>query len=371
VLCAVFMIGAFCFYTAENLPIGLLPVIAADLHVSLARAGLLVTVHGLTVAICSIPLTLAVRRIPRRYLISGLLVAFVASLAAAALAVDYWQLLAAREVNALAQSVFWAVGVVTAAGLFPERMRGRVLSVLFAGSSLSTVAGVPSGTWLGQRFGWRLPFACLAATALVGLVVIAVLLPTSRPADDPGSAGGEPSRSRFTGLLVAYVFVVAGAFTLITYINPFLTSVGRFAESSVGPLLSVRGLGGVAALVTVAILLDRRPAAVLPGAVAVLVCVQLGLYALGTTKAAALVLLVGLGFAMNGLVTTTQYHIMRLAPGDTGIASAAGSVAFNIGIGSGSFAGSLLLPDVRATALLGAVFTGAGLVIATVVVRNR
>jgi predicted MFS family arabinose efflux permease len=74
---------------------------------------------------------------------------------------------------------------------------------------------------------------------------------------------------------------------------------------------------------------------------------------------------------MNGLVTTTQYHIMRLAPGDTGIASAAGSVAFNIGIGSGSFAGSLLLPDVRATALLGAVFTGAGLVIATVVVRNR
>ena len=71
------ILATFCFVTSENLPAGLLPLIADDLHSSLSAVGLLVTGYGLTVAVVSVPLTRATRRIPRRYLLSGLLAVFV------------------------------------------------------------------------------------------------------------------------------------------------------------------------------------------------------------------------------------------------------------------------------------------------------
>jgi predicted MFS family arabinose efflux permease len=43
--------GAFCFVTTENLPVGLLPSMAAGLHTSLPAIGRLVTGYGLTVAL--------------------------------------------------------------------------------------------------------------------------------------------------------------------------------------------------------------------------------------------------------------------------------------------------------------------------------
>lgn len=52
---AALMLAAFAFNTTENLPVGLLPLIADDLRVSLSSVGLLVTGYGLTVAVVSLP----------------------------------------------------------------------------------------------------------------------------------------------------------------------------------------------------------------------------------------------------------------------------------------------------------------------------
>ena len=115
------MLAAFTFNTAENLPVGLLELIAESVRVSLSAVGLLVTGYGVTVAVASVPLAHFVRAVPRRHMLTGLLAALVVSSLVAALSTSYWLLLAAPLLTALAQALFWAVMGPVAVG----RGRGR------------------------------------------------------------------------------------------------------------------------------------------------------------------------------------------------------------------------------------------------------
>src|SRR3954453_20578437 len=89
-------IGTFSFVTTELLPIGLLPLIGADLHRSLAGAGLLVTVYATVVVLVSLPLTLLTGRVPKRLLLGGLLAVFAVAVLASALAPTFDLLVVAR-----------------------------------------------------------------------------------------------------------------------------------------------------------------------------------------------------------------------------------------------------------------------------------
>ena len=51
-------LSAFIFNTSEFMPIGLLTDIAVDLHVTEARAGMLISVYAWVVALLSLPLML-------------------------------------------------------------------------------------------------------------------------------------------------------------------------------------------------------------------------------------------------------------------------------------------------------------------------
>jgi hypothetical protein len=123
---AALMFAGFSFVTVELAPVGLLSTISADLRLSLSAVGLLVTVYGLTVAVSSIPLTRLMGAVPRRYLLSGLLVVFVAATGLSVAGPSYWALTAGRVATALSQAVFWSVAAPAAVALFsPGGSRAR------------------------------------------------------------------------------------------------------------------------------------------------------------------------------------------------------------------------------------------------------
>ena len=91
--------GAFGIGTTEFAPMGLLPVIAADLHVSIPTAGLLVTGYALGVVVGAPLLTLPTERVPRKWLLLGLMALFTLGNLLSALSPNYAVLLAARVVT--------------------------------------------------------------------------------------------------------------------------------------------------------------------------------------------------------------------------------------------------------------------------------
>nr|WSY58085.1 MFS transporter [Streptomyces sp. NBC_00886] len=368
------MLAAFTFNTAENLPIGLLELIAQSLRVSLSAVGLLVTGYGVTVAVASVPLAHIMRSVPRRHVLTGLLAALVVSSLVAALATSYGLLLVARLPTALAQALFWAVMGPVAVGLFAPEVRGRVLGALSVAGSLALVLGVPAGTWLGRRNGWPVPIAMVAASGLVSLVTIAVLLPTSRPDEEQAAYGTRPDARRFGIVLAAGTLSAAGAFAGFTYIVKFLGDVSGFSRGTVGVLLVVFGVACLAGVSITGAVLDRFPHAALSTAVATQAVGMLGLYAAGADPVAAVVFLVLMGGALGPVYMTSQNAMLECAPGRTDIALAANSGCYNAGIAVGAALGGLVLPlaDVRGTFLAGGLLTvGACAVLAGARVPRR
>ncbi|THA77788.1 MFS transporter [Streptomyces sp. A0642] len=356
---AALMLAAFTFNTAENLPIGLLGPLSESLRVSVSAVGLLVTGYGVTVAVASLPLAHVMRAVPRRHALTGLLAALVLSSLVAASATSYWLLLGARLLTALAQALFWAVMGPVAVGLFGPEVRGRVVGALSFAGSLALVLGVPLGTWLGRRNGWPVPVAMLAALALVSLVTITTLLPTTRPEEEPAAYGIDPDARRFRIVLAAGTLSATGAFTGYTYIVKFLEDVSGFSPSAVTALLVAFGVACLAGVSITGALLDRFPRAALTTALATQAVGMLGLYTVGTDPVAAVVFLSLMGGALGPVFMTAQNAMLHCAPGRTDMALAANSGSYNAGIAMGAALGGLVLPlaGVRGTFLAGGLLT--------------
>jgi Arabinose efflux permease len=190
-------VGILVYVTGEALPIGLLLSMAADLGVSPAQVGMLVTAYGAVVVVATIPLTVLTRSAPRRPLLSALLGGFVVTTVVIALTDSFAVVLVARMVGAATQALFWAVVVPAAAGLFRPELRGRAVAVVFAGSTVGLAAALPAATWLGQLAGWRVAFLGLSGIGLAAFATVAAAMPSSRADEGHAARGASPDHRRF------------------------------------------------------------------------------------------------------------------------------------------------------------------------------
>ncbi|MEH0841106.1 MFS transporter [Micromonospora sp. CPCC 205711] len=357
-------LSAFAFNTTENLPIGLLPLISADLDVPAAAVGRLVSWYGLTVALVSLPLAQLTRAVPRRHLLGVVLAVLAAATMVSIVAASYPVLLGARIATALAQALFWAVAAPAAVGLFRPAVRGRVVAVMSIGGALATVAGVPAGTWLGQREGWRAPLVVLTVAAVAALVTVAALLPTTPPEASHGAYASAPDRGRFAAVLLTTALSVTGMFAGFTYVTELLTRAG-FADGSVAVLLFVFGLAGIVGVALAGRLVGRFPRGTLALTVGGQAAALLGLPLAIGARWAVVGLLAVLGASAAPVFVATQARILVVAPGRTELGFAANSATFNVGVALGALVGGLALPTVgaRGSFALGGLVTVAALLV--------
>src|SRR5690349_9659447 len=86
-------VSAFAICTAEFIIAGLLPAIAADLAVDIPTAALLISGYALGVAIAGPVFALMTSSLPRRPLMIGLMLIFIAGNILCAVSTSYWMLL--------------------------------------------------------------------------------------------------------------------------------------------------------------------------------------------------------------------------------------------------------------------------------------
>lgn len=136
-------IGAFGIGVTEFAPMGMLPGIASDLDVSIPAAGLLVSAYAMGVLIGAPIMTLATARVPRRYLLIGLMAIFTLGNLLSALAPDYQTLMMARLVTSLNHGAFFGIGSIVAASVVAPDKRAGAVAAMFLGLTLATIGGVP------------------------------------------------------------------------------------------------------------------------------------------------------------------------------------------------------------------------------------
>ncbi|MEV4350007.1 MFS transporter [Actinoplanes sp. NPDC049596] len=362
-------VALFAFVSTELMPIGLLPQIAHGVGVGVGVAGFLVTGFAFIVGVLAGPMTAFTSRLNRRVLVVVLLAACAAGNLVAAVAGNYAVLLAGRIVIALAIGVFWSIGASTAVRLVPSEHGVRATSVVLSGLSLASVLGVPLGTALGEHTSWRVTFAVLgllAALALIGGVVVIPSVPAARPAGDATAA----AVWRLPALRVAVAvtgLVMVGNFLAFTYITPFLTAVSGIPAGSVGAVLVIWGLAGLAGNFAVGPLVSRSLRRTLLATVLLLAASLVTLWAGGASFGVLVGALVVWGAAYAALPVVLQTWVFRVSA-RTGQADKATSLyvsAYNIAIGLGALVGGLLISGTGPAAimLLGGIVAAAALLV--------
>ena len=365
-------IGGFGIGLTEFVIMGLLPEVAADFGVTEAQAGWFISGYALAVVVGALGLTAATTRLPRKPVLVGLLVLFIAGNAISAMAPTYELMMSGRVVAALSHGAFFGIGSVVAASLVaPEKAAGAI-AIMFSGLTAANVLGVPFGTFLGQEFGWRSTFWAISAIGVLALVGIATLVPSL------GTDGPAPSLRRELGAfrsgqvwlsLLVTVLGFGGMFGAFTYIAYTLTEVSGFEPGAVPWLLVLFGAGLVVGNWIGGRLADRSIDGTLLGFIAALVVV-LTLFAwLAWSPISTVVLLVAMGGFGFGTVPALQSRVMRYAAQAPTLASGANIGAFNLGNALGAWAGGVAITaglGYTAPIWVGAAITAAALLVMVV-----
>ncbi|MDT3438049.1 MULTISPECIES: MFS transporter [unclassified Pseudofrankia] len=329
---------------------GLLPGIATDLSVSVSTAGQLTTIFSITYALGSPIIATLTGRWDRRVLLGGGLALFLLGMAGQALATSFAVMAAGRVVAAVGAAAFQSNAYVMAGLLASEQRRGRALAAVTAGTSLSTVLGVPFGVLIGQWWGWRVVLWTIAALAALTAVAVPRLPRAHVPPTSMRTRLGVLTRPAVLAVLAATVAVVAPAFVLISYLPAVLGGSGTGGRLVI--VLLASGLGAVLGNRLVGNLVDSRGA--LPvllvgvGGVAVFDGLLVPAHS-WYVPALALVFAVG---AFGGLTITPQQHrLFVVAPDVATVALGLNGSAIYLGAALGAALGGVTLDVAGASAI--------------------
>jgi MFS transporter, DHA1 family, L-arabinose/isopropyl-beta-D-thiogalactopyranoside export protein len=341
--------SAFVFNTSEFMPIGLLSDIASDLHISAARAGMLITVYAWIVALMSLPLMIMASRLELKRLLLGIVALFVVSHVGSALATGYYTLMLSRAGVACAHSIFWSIVSPMAVRTVSAERRALALSVVATGSSIAMVVGLPLGRVIGLYVGWRATFLCIGIVAAVLFVYLAAVLPRleSRGRFSPRRVPQLLRNRVLAGVFVMSVLFATAHYTCYSYIEPFLGKIAGMTPDTVTLTLIIFGasglLGSIAFSKWYMVNRYRFIAIVTVGPPMAMLLMHASASTFWTVTAACVVW----GSMSTAFNVAFQDSTMRYAPAEaTSVAMSIFSGIFNLGIGLGAYIGARVVTNV-------------------------
>lgn len=239
-------LGTFAVGTESFMIAGLLPDMAADLHTSIVATGQLVTVFALAYAFSSPVLTALTGGLHRRTMMILSLSAFTLANLIAWGAQNYWELMAARVLLAAAAGLY-VPGANALAGAIagPER-RGTALAIVNGGITIAVAFGVPLGALIGDRLGWRMTFAGVAALSAVATAGLLFGLPRTIGAGLPTATLRERVHVARQPVILMTLLVTTlwamGAYTIYTYLALFIARTTPLHGAQIGYVLFTWGV---------------------------------------------------------------------------------------------------------------------------------
>lgn len=338
--------AGFTFNTSEMIPVGLLSDIGADLRVSEAKTGLLITAYAWVVALLSLPLMLTFAKVPYRKLMLGIITVFIVSHLFSTFAGSYNMLLASRIGVALTHCIFWSIAPAMIVSVAPPDKRGSALSVLVAGGGMALIVGLPMGRLIGLIAGWRMAFGSIGILAILLFILMRMFYPdVNREVEIISRKQLIYDMLHCPQLLMIYIIIgviITGYYTGYSYIEPFLGQIGGFSESAITWTLT---LFGVAGLLGSLIAGECYPCHSRAAIIVSCFCIPLMLLMLRPAADMSPILLASLcipwGIAMTVLNIALQNDIVRLFPHDSAVPMSIYSGTFNLGIGAGALVGGI------------------------------
>jgi predicted MFS family arabinose efflux permease len=213
---------------SEFMPVSLLTPMAEGLGATTGQTGQAISISGLFAVATSLAITTVAGRINRKTVLVVLTALMLISLLGVCV------------------GGFWSLATSILMRLVPEHDVPRALGLMYGGQAIAAAFAAPLGSYLGDIVGWRGVFWALTPVVALNLVWHLVALP-SLPVTTRASFatfGRLLGRRHFRLDLIAITFTWGSAFTMFTYLRPFLEQMTGVGVDLLSVLLLVLGGAG-------------------------------------------------------------------------------------------------------------------------------
>lgn len=340
-------IGVFGIINTEMGVIGILPDIAEHFDISVSKAGLLVSLFALAVAVSGPTMPLLFSGINRKTVMLLVLGVFVLGNIVTIFTTDFTIALLARVVPAFFHPIYCSLAFSVAAASVSKEVAPKAVAKVFIGVSAGMVVGVPIVSFIANAVSLEMAMAFFAMVNVLVFIVTWIFVP-SLPVEQRLSYGVQLSvlKKSITWLsIVAVILLNSAVFGVYSYLADYLKTVTNMPSNTISLMLLVYGGANIIGNIVAGKLLTKnanKSVAVYPFALGALYII---FFIFGQfTVAMAIITLIwgvlaGIGANIN------QYWITSSAPEAPDFANGLFLTSANLGTTIGAAIGGLFISE--------------------------
>ncbi|HGO5510049.1 TPA: MFS transporter [Staphylococcus pseudintermedius] len=371
-----FMLSIFIVGMVEMVVAGIMNLMSADLNISEAWIGQLVTIYAFTFALTGpILVKLTEKYSPKSVLLSAIAFFVIGNLMIAP-SPNFTILIIGRIISSAAAALIVVKILSTTVVLARPENRGKMLGIVYTGFSASNVFGVPIGTLIGDWAGWRFTFGLIILVGLIAGVLLTIYLPKevkSSLQTTQNHTSRILDKGEVTKLLsITFILLTANSVAYI-YINPLILSGGHNIQF-VSLALLIIGIAGMLGTSMGGFFTDKLSfktwLLVSGGAFVIVMLVLNQLWTASTILLIALFIWHIIQWSTNPAV---QSGLIDQVEGDNSQVMSWNMSALNAGIGFGALLGGLIVShiDLHATIYFAAGIGFIGFIIIVMLKKKR
>ncbi|WHY13174.1 MFS transporter [Peribacillus frigoritolerans] len=340
-------IGVFGIINTEMGVIGILPSIADHFHVSISKAGLLVSLFALAVAVSGPTMPLLFAGMNRKKVMLLVLGVFVLGNIVSIFTTNFTLALVARIVPAFFHPIYCSLAFTVAADSVSKEEAPKAVSKVFIGVSAGMVVGVPIVSFIANAVSIEWAMAFFAIVNAIVFLATLVFVP-SMPVEEKLSYGAQLSvlKKSITWLsIVAVILLNSAVFGVYSYLTEYLKTVTNMSSNTISLMLLIYGGANIIGNIAAGKLLTKnanKSVVIFPFALGA-VYIILFLFGQFTIPMAILTLIWGILAGIGGNIN--QYWIMSSAPESPDFANGLFLTAVNLGTTIGAAAGGLFISE--------------------------
>lgn len=344
----VLTVGVFGILNTEMGVIGLLPSVSEYFDISISKAGLLVSVFALTIAVSGPTMPLLLSGINRKKVMLLVLGVFVAGNIASVFTTNFNVLLIIRIGLALFHPVYCSMAFTAAATSVKPEEAPKAVSKVFIGISAGMVAGVPIASYIDSAFSYEIAMSFFAFVNAIVFIATVFFVP-AMPVENRQSYGEQLAilkKSIIWVSIAAVILLNASIFGVYSYVAEYLKSVTHMSQNFISLTLFIFGGANVIGNIIAGRVLTKNPSQSVVIFPLLLSAVYILLFFTGEFAVPMVIVTILWGVLAGGIMANiNQYLISTSAPEAPDFANGLFISACNIGTTAGSFAGGYVISE--------------------------
>ncbi|MDM5359200.1 MFS transporter [Peribacillus sp. ACCC06369] len=339
-------IGVFGIINTEMGVIGLLPSIADHFHISVSKAGWLVSLFALTIAVSGPTMPLLFSGINRKKVMLLVLGVFVLGNIVSIFTTNFIILLIARIIPAFFHPIYCSLAFTVVASSVSKEEAPKAVSKVFIGVSAGMVAGVPIASFIESAVSYEMAMAFFAIINFIVFIATLIFVP-SMPVEERLSYGTQFSVLKKPIIWLSIVTVIllnAAIFGVYSYFVEYLKTVTNMSPNTISLTLFIFGGASIIGNIVAGRLLTHSAIKSVVSFPLLLGAVYIILFFTGQFTVPMAIITLIWGILAGGIMANiNQYLIVSSAPEAPDFANGLFISSCNVGTTLGAAVGGLFI----------------------------